>query len=466
MSTAVLASDSPALPSAKVKIWAKRIILAFGVCCCFWAMHHEIGLSPESIFLRTFQDSEYRTTDRVESLNFLSALGRIGMAGIGCLCLVIPTREKLKYDNFLVFVLLTCLLFTCASVAWSINLSLTVKKLIVLCMFLTGAVGMARQCSFKDLVIILVIVSVSQSLGGLAVECAYGFFKPHTSDYRFIGTCHPNTNAILGTVCCLGAKFFSPKDRLGLLTVLIFCFGFAIILLTKSRTSLAAMMLSLVMIRFVTFHPKSRTFLTAGSIFLGITLLFGLMLSPRYVQDQFLDKISMGRTKDVASLTGRLPLWETLIEDIQHKPVLGHGYLAYWSKRQIEELGDKLKWEIPHGHNLYLDVIIDTGIVGLLFLLLLYGSIFQIAASAYQRTRDPGIAFTIGMLTFCVIHGFGESLFKLPTFAAFSLTVVVLRLAFWDGRQEVSTASSESAAAGEPRPQADHPDSNTGLAAC
>ena len=182
------------------------------------------------------------------------------------------------------------------------------------------------------------------------------------------------------------------------------------------------------MVRFVTFPPKSRNFLIAACLLTGVVILFGISLSPRYIKTGVLEGLSMGRSEDVSSLTGRLPLWEALMDDIKRRPQ-GHGYLAYWNKRQIEEFGDRFHWEIPHGHNLYLDVMIDGGLLRLLLLLLLYGTI-------YRRTRLPGVAFALGLLSYCVIHGFGESLFKLPTFAAFSITVVVIRLSLWDKSEE------------------------------
>ena len=73
----------------------------------------------------------------------------------------------------------------------------------------------------------------------------------------------------------------------------------------------------------------------------------------------------MGRSEDMTTLTGRVPLWDELLHEVGKRPLWGHGYLAFWDAEQVEYLSDLLKWEIPHGHNMYIDVLIDGGIVAL-----------------------------------------------------------------------------------------------------
>jgi O-antigen ligase len=73
-----------------------------------------------------------------------------------------------------------------------------------------------------------------------------------------------------------------------------------------------------------------------------------------------------------ATLTGRVPLWLTLIEDIRQRPLLGYGFGAYW----LGEAGlSPTQWlamgwsDSPrHAHNAFLDVVLDTGVIGLLLM--------------------------------------------------------------------------------------------------
>ena len=80
--------------------------------------------------------------------------------------------------------------------------------------------------------------------------------------------------------------------------------------------------------------------------------------------------------------------------------------MGYWTAEKVEYLSELLKWEIPHGHNMYLDVALDGGIVGLLlFVTLLLTGLFT-AVRRFFSSRDRGAAFTAGLTTLVLIHGF------------------------------------------------------------
>jgi O-antigen ligase len=67
------------------------------------------------------------------------------------------------------------------------------------------------------------------------------------------------------------------------------------------------------------------------------------------------------------TLTGRIPLWLLLIPLALQRPLLGYGYGAFW----LGESGPSatvwaLTWDAPHAHNGYLDLWLQTGLVGAL----------------------------------------------------------------------------------------------------
>ena len=51
------------------------------------------------------------------------------------------------------------------------------------------------------------------------------------------------------------------------------------------------------------------------------------------------------------------------------------------------------------------------------------------AVYRYRTEREVGVAFMVGLLSFVAVHGFAESLFKLPTFLFFILVTCLFRLA-------------------------------------
>jgi exopolysaccharide production protein ExoQ len=70
-----------------------------------------------------------------------------------------------------------------------------------------------------------------------------------------------------------------------------------------------------------------------------------------------------------AALTGRVPLWHTLLGKISDRPFFGYGYAAFWST-QNRDVWAAMKWRPLKAHNGYIDLCLDLGLVGLgIFLL-------------------------------------------------------------------------------------------------
>ena len=128
---------------------------------------------------------------------------------------------------------------------------------------------------------------------------------------------------------------------------------------------------------------------------------------------------AMGRQEDISTLSGRLPLWEELTLSINKKPIIGYGYLAYWDAKRVEYLSDRFRWVIPHGHNMYLDTMLDGGIVGLVLLIVAILFAFSDSAKLFKKTNRIEYAVVFGFAAYAVMNGFAESLFKLPNFPLF-----------------------------------------------
>ena len=415
--------DLPTVPTSKLLFF----VLVIGAA--FFLVDHSFRASTYFKKVQNLELEANRTADRIESVNLVSTPMRVLLGGLGMYFLFYTPRNNLRWGGMILFAFLMYFSYLTISIAWSVNVRVTFQKLIVFGMMSVAAYGLARRLSLQDLAKVFSMVCLCYIFGGLVIEIALGNFKPYLPDYRFVGTCHPNSLAAYGTVCCLAAPVFTKRgESLSYLTISMVAIGIIVLLATKSRTTLAGLMFAVLSTRFITFKPKNRIF--GVSLMLLLFVLFGIFLSVSRSStwSTMGDTMAMGRTEDVGSLTGRLPLWEELGTSIQKRPVFGHGYLAYWEKDRIEYLSDVLGWEIPHGHNMYLDLLLDGGVVGLsLFLFYLLVSLF-VSFSRYLKYRDIGVAFVFGMLLFALIHGSGESLFKLPTYLLFIILTTTLRL--------------------------------------
>jgi O-antigen ligase len=117
------------------------------------------------------------------------------------------------------------------------------------------------------------------------------------------------------------------------------------------------------------------------------------------------------------SLTGRVPLWKAIIPMALEKPVLGYGYGAFWlgSAGPSVWVWTAIGWRAVHGHNGYLDLWLDLGIVGLALGTLLLGQVvvrnFRHVMGAWTGA-DPVFWASFGL--FIALYNFAESTFLKP----------------------------------------------------
>ena len=83
----------------------------------------------------------------------------------------------------------------------------------------------------------------------------------------------------------------------------------------------------------------------------------------------------------IATITGRVPLWQKAIELIEMKPVLGWGYV---SGSRVAFLSAFKGWPAVHTHNVFLEILVTLGALGLCILL---GALWNIYAGAVKLLR-------------------------------------------------------------------------------
>jgi O-antigen ligase len=112
----------------------------------------------------------------------------------------------------------------------------------------------------------------------------------------------------------------------------------------------------------------------------GLTTLAVLGLTP--VGTYFLN---YWQSDSLVTLTGRTNLWREAVPLIMQRPVLGHGFL---SSKYIHLLID-IDWPAPHLHNCLLEVLYNTGLVGLGVFIALHWHIIKYLYWAI-RSREGG----------------------------------------------------------------------------
>lgn len=98
--------------------------------------------------------------------------------------------------------------------------------------------------------------------------------------------------------------------------------------------------------------------------------------------------LARGNVEATTTLTGRVPLWQALIEEVWQHPWLGVGFAAFWGSLgelnsfQVGDLG------APSAHNGFLEELLNTGVVGLAILLAFCLGTLTVAGR-WARRGDP-----------------------------------------------------------------------------
>jgi O-antigen ligase len=99
-----------------------------------------------------------------------------------------------------------------------------------------------------------------------------------------------------------------------------------------------------------------------------------------------------------ASAQGRVDLWKESWDSFQHRPILGNGYSTFKYGQHTANLTDT--------HNVYMKVLVETGVVGLAIVLLLLQQMFSLGYGLFRRGSEPlyqGLGLGICLATCCAV---------------------------------------------------------------
>ncbi|MBD1857348.1 MULTISPECIES: O-antigen ligase family protein [Leptolyngbya] len=138
--------------------------------------------------------------------------------------------------------------------------------------------------------------------------------------------------------------------------------AFALILLSTSKSGL------LILGTVVACIPLFRALKTGSApralLWVLVALLTTSCISLVVIANAELIVAALGRD---LTLTGRTGIWEVLSSKIAARPWLGYGYKGFWLDMDGEssDVWYATFFMSPNGHNGYLDLVLDLGLVGL-----------------------------------------------------------------------------------------------------
>ncbi len=315
------------------------------------------------------------------------------------------------------------------SACWSATPWLSLRAAISLILISSFAVYFARKYNWRQ---ILELLRWNQTF--VAIFSVYlSIFVPSEGQIEkgwagAIG--HPinlgNMMALTATLWLLNA-IHNPKY---LKRSLLFCVLSITVMQLANSAGAFIVFLSLIVIVFIPPIFRKLNFLQANFLFTFILSVF--TIPSIWLFSNFGNTMSL-LDKDV-TFTGRVPLWNLLIEKIVRERLwLGYGYSGFWQPWQGSDnpaalvfrlIGD---WAV-HAHNGFLDIFLSVGLIGFTLFTLSFLSNINMAMRLIFSNRSPESALPLVILTFVFVSNLSQTSIISPGYTWFLYVITTVGL--------------------------------------
>ncbi len=283
----------------------------------------------------------------------------------GTLLPMVRQFRLLRYRRA-VYPLLPYIAVAVASVAWSQDAEVSLRKLLSFLLTTAFAFYFAARFSARSQVRMVLIATSLLAVASVAlVVLAPGAAVDHNQHAGawqgvFAGK---NTCAMVMAVGLAAAIVYRPRGPvLRCLKVCLMAMFAGIILMADSSSALVV--IALLWISLPVLAHLARYQKPTRAVLLSLLFLAGSLLAIAVVT--YLPVLLKLLNRD-PTLTGRTDIWKAVLQSIFKHPLLGYGYGAFWLGLKGESANVVLavKWAIPNAHNGFLDVWLSLGAVGL-----------------------------------------------------------------------------------------------------
>ncbi|MBV8168577.1 MAG: O-antigen ligase family protein [Alphaproteobacteria bacterium] len=317
-------------------------------------------------------------------LNFAVTVGYLGIIAVLSFTRLSALVATIKQNPLVIAT--TALVI--ASAIWSFDPSLTLRRAVTYSIGVWLALYLVSRCDFDTIVRILAastVIPAVCSLVYLAVFPDLALMQDEGVQGNLRGVyAHKNQLAEIMTVGYVLQLYLALSTgkwaRHGALAAL----HAVLVVLAKSSTSkLALLLVTALLVWLQVWRFNKHLAVTAGLAALVLMLFAGVW----GYEDPEAFFALLGRDP---SLTGRTELWPALWPYIVDRIWLGWGYAAFWQvgNDAAQRVWSQVEWPPPHSHNGLLEVMLDFGIVGIGFILVMIGRYGVHAARA--TALDPG----------------------------------------------------------------------------
>lgn len=370
----------------------------------------------------------------------------LGLAALGVALLVSYTPARLRLDwRILAFLIALCA-WIALSAFWADDVALSLKRTMPPLFTVLAACGLAKSWTPRQVMLFTAVMTSTFLLVAVAAECATGAFL-HTGNYQFAGTLHPNDQAVncamlcLASLCLYRDEAAGQTNRANRAWLFLAAVALGFLVLTGSRTATLACAAALLTFWTMGAAGYQKLLVRAGIVMVAAGVGVMLLEADSDSNHLFANVATMGRNQDeqdMASLTGRIPIWRHVLQDVAAAPVTGYGYGGFWTPERVLDYSYILGWEFTHAHSAYFETLLNVGGVGLCLGLFIVLMARQSALREFKATHDSGCRFVAVVLTMALVHGLFDSNFVRDGLAPTISLLCIATMAFHHGGQDAT----------------------------
>ncbi len=379
------------------------------------------------------------SVDRFSHGNKRRQGGMLVLVAVVAIALV-RIRNRFQVNGLFGWAVIFYLGWILGSLAWSIDPLYTLRRVVVVYMMWFAAIIVAAQLSMRKLAGLAVFVTGMTLVIGFGNELRLHTIDVFNEAWRFSGVFHALE---MGENCCiliLSAMFLitgekRPAVRAVLWVIVII--GIFFLLLTKSRTTVAAGIISVGFFWSYIVSQQKRILIILGTL---------VCLSAAYVVvgDMLLSygeqMTTLGRgqqaTESVSNLTGRIPLWKYGFKYAAERPLHGYGFSSFISPTTLHRIYREISWAPVNMHSAYVNELLGTGFIGLsalvAMLILAFSRSLQLAKQMPQYYYFSAVIIWVSICHFMLV-----GLVIGMSFMTFFVWTCLARLAFLPAKEWV-----------------------------
>jgi len=369
-----------------------------------------------------------------EEVDYLSgsAIDRAFLVMLMVFGLMILARRRIEWSKILKSNawILILFLYMGFSVAWSNFPEVSLKRwfratgdLMMVLIVLTeddplrAIRRVIRSCAFVLLPLSVVLIRYVRSIG-------VAYTRDGLSEMWVGVTTHKNQ---LGALCLVCALFFVwntmaewREKKISIDTVFL-CLALWLLYgssTSESKTSILSLVIGisiLMGLNIMKSNPKAiGKHASVGILLVAIFLLVLQFAVSALTQESLLSLASRALGRD-ATFTGRTLLWRDLIKIGSRHSIIGVGFGGFWKLGNLtHNLWDEFGWKPQIGHNGYIDVYIELGLVGLFLLTMVVLFAYRNAKEALSFDFEYG-RFQMAFFLTILVNNISETSFLRPT---------------------------------------------------